>query len=229
MAVVGNGLHTQQPLTPPSPLISSAIFSAQDDVPPFPLNFPRQSEVLHAQKCEGAMTVTTVLHVIATQRAALANLEQIYQTDPQAQDSAHRAVAQVVKSIKCGGKLVVCGMGKSGKIGRKIEATMNSMGICSVFLHPSEALHGDLGMVRSVCVPCFLYEFLFLTPRQLDRYASPCDILRTDSRAVATSAPSAVNRADYRYHSSSASLHLPITSGSLSRDGYSLACAGPSG
>lgn len=48
---------------------------------------------------------------------------------------------------KCKGKVVVTGMGKSGHIGRKISATMSSIGIPAFFLHPSEAVHGDLGSV----------------------------------------------------------------------------------
>jgi len=48
---------------------------------------------------------------------------------------------------QCGGRVVVTGMGKSGIICRKIAATLNSTGTPSVFLHPAEALHGDLGMV----------------------------------------------------------------------------------
>ena len=51
--------------------------------------------------------------------------------------------------FKCKGKVVVTGMGKSGLIARKIVATMNSTGTPSIFLHPSDAVHGDLGMVRS--------------------------------------------------------------------------------
>jgi len=46
------------------------------------------------------------------------------------------------------GHVVVCGMGKSGIIGRKIAATLASTGTPSLFLHPAEAIHGDLGMVR---------------------------------------------------------------------------------
>jgi arabinose-5-phosphate isomerase len=44
--------------------------------------------------------------------------------------------------------VVVTGMGKSGNVARKIVATFNSTGTPSLFLHPSDALHGDLGMVR---------------------------------------------------------------------------------
>jgi arabinose-5-phosphate isomerase len=47
----------------------------------------------------------------------------------------------------CKGRVVVSGMGKSGLVGRKISATLSSTGTPSFFLHPAEALHGDLGML----------------------------------------------------------------------------------
>ena len=47
----------------------------------------------------------------------------------------------------CMGRIVVTGMGKPGLIGRKIQATLASTGTPSLFLHPAEAIHGDLGMV----------------------------------------------------------------------------------
>ncbi len=47
------------------------------------------------------------------------------------------------------GRLVISGIGKSGVVGQKITATLNSTGTRAIFLHPVEALHGDLGMVRS--------------------------------------------------------------------------------
>jgi len=46
------------------------------------------------------------------------------------------------------GRVVLTGMGKSGLIARKIVATMNSTGTAAIYLHPTDALHGDLGMVR---------------------------------------------------------------------------------
>jgi len=46
------------------------------------------------------------------------------------------------------GHVVVCGMGKSGLFGRKISSTLASTGTPSIFLHPAEAIHGDLGKVR---------------------------------------------------------------------------------
>jgi arabinose-5-phosphate isomerase len=49
--------------------------------------------------------------------------------------------------LGCDGRVVVTGMGKSGLIGRKISGTLSSTGTPSFFLHPAEALHGDLGML----------------------------------------------------------------------------------
>src|SRR6476646_1974376 len=46
----------------------------------------------------------------------------------------------------CKGKLLVCGLGKSGHVGRKIAATFASTGTTAIFLHLAEAIHGDLGM-----------------------------------------------------------------------------------
>jgi arabinose-5-phosphate isomerase len=48
------------------------------------------------------------------------------------------------------GRVVVMGMGKSGHIGRKITATLASTGTPAMFVHPAEASHGDLGMIKSV-------------------------------------------------------------------------------
>lgn len=50
---------------------------------------------------------------------------------------------------QCQTRLVITGIGKSGIIGQKISATLNSTGTPSFFLHPVEALHGDLGMVTT--------------------------------------------------------------------------------
>jgi arabinose-5-phosphate isomerase len=64
---------------------------------------------------------------------------------------------QAVEAIlNCSGRVIVTGMGKSGLIGRKIAATFNSTGISSFFLHPAEALHGDLGLMRAEDILMFL-------------------------------------------------------------------------
>lgn len=51
--------------------------------------------------------------------------------------------------LNCKGKVIITGVGKSGLIGAKIAATLASTGTPSFFLHPTEALHGDLGMIRA--------------------------------------------------------------------------------
>jgi len=56
--------------------------------------------------------------------------------------------AKMVELIhNSGGRLIISGIGKSGIVGRKIVATLNSTGTGALFLHPAEAMHGDLGMV----------------------------------------------------------------------------------
>src|SRR5271154_1580024 len=59
-------------------------------------------------------------------------------------EAFNRAVELI---FRCSGRVVVTGMGKSGLIARKIAATLSSTGTPALFLHPVEALHGDLGMV----------------------------------------------------------------------------------
>ncbi|KAJ5435194.1 Sugar isomerase (SIS) [Penicillium cf. griseofulvum] len=121
------------------------IFEPAHGLPSWPLTPPNSSD---PPAPKDVSSVVTAIHVISTERAALAHLEHIYQTDARAQHDLARAVDQIARSVHEGGKLVVCGVGKSGKVGRKIEATMNSLGVYSAFLHPTEALHGDLGLVR---------------------------------------------------------------------------------
>jgi arabinose-5-phosphate isomerase len=59
-----------------------------------------------------------------------------------------KSFARAVEMIyDCGGRVVVTGMGKSGLIARKIAATLNSTGTPALYMHPVEAVHGDLGMV----------------------------------------------------------------------------------
>ena len=58
-----------------------------------------------------------------------------------------RFVKAVDILVRCKGKVVVSGMGKSGQIGQKIAATLASTGTSSFFLHPAEGVHGDLGML----------------------------------------------------------------------------------
>ncbi len=78
--------------------------------------------------------------VIRIEAEAIADLEA------RIGDEFDRAVDII---FKCRGRVIVSGLGKSGIIGQKIAGTLTSLGIPSVYLHPVEAAHGDLGMVRS--------------------------------------------------------------------------------
>ncbi len=62
-------------------------------------------------------------------------------------DGAFSAAVGLI--VACPGTIVVTGMGKAGLIGRKVVATFSSTGTRSLFLHPAEAVHGDLGSVRA--------------------------------------------------------------------------------
>ena len=64
-------------------------------------------------------------------------------------DAYEQAVSLIVEQVKHeGGKLVTSGMGKCGQIADNIATTFSSTGIPAIFLHPSEAQHGDLGVVQ---------------------------------------------------------------------------------
>jgi len=54
-----------------------------------------------------------------------------------------------LKTINSGGKIILTGIGKSGYIGQKIAATLSSIGSPAIFMHPVEALHGDLGIMQN--------------------------------------------------------------------------------
>jgi len=73
---------------------------------------------------------------------------------PERLDASFVRAAQTI--IDCKGKLVVSGIGKSGHIGKKLAATFASTGTPAFFVHPAEALHGDLGMLESQDVMLFI-------------------------------------------------------------------------
>ncbi|KAF8535532.1 hypothetical protein BDD12DRAFT_751734 [Trichophaea hybrida] len=110
----------------------------------FPITPPTTDDVdPRAEK-----TLLTATHVLSTEAAALSCLSRLYTTDPLCRGGFLRAVDAIVDSQKKNGKIIVIGVGKSGKIGDKLVATMNSLGLMTIFLNPVEALHGDLGVVR---------------------------------------------------------------------------------
>ena len=58
-------------------------------------------------------------------------------------------VAAIELMLRCGGRVVVSGIGKSGHVARKLAATLASTGTPAFFVHPAEAAHGDLGMIAA--------------------------------------------------------------------------------
>ena len=78
-------------------------------------------------------------NVFEIESKEIANLANLLTEDF---DSAVNAV------LNSKGKFIICGMGKSGLVGKKIAATLASTGTPSFFLHPGEAYHGDLGMIQ---------------------------------------------------------------------------------
>lgn len=65
-------------------------------------------------------------------------------------DAAFARAVELMLNVR--GRVVVMGMGKSGHVGRKIAATLSSTGTPAMFVHPAEASHGDLGMIKPVDV-----------------------------------------------------------------------------
>ncbi len=80
----------------------------------------------------------SALRTIEIELAAVAALKERI-------DSAFEAACHTI--LRCKGRVVVLGMGKSGHIGKKIAATLASTGTPSLFVHPAEASHGDFGMI----------------------------------------------------------------------------------
>ncbi|RJX31737.1 MAG: KpsF/GutQ family sugar-phosphate isomerase [Oxalobacter sp.] len=65
-------------------------------------------------------------------------------------ESGHSFSKAVAMLLQCEGRIVVSGVGKSGHVARKIAATLASTGSPALFIHPAEAAHGDLGMIKSI-------------------------------------------------------------------------------
>ena len=83
--------------------------------------------------------IESARNTLSIQAKALASLSN------QITEEFSKAVRMILASE---GRTIICGMGKSGLIGKKIAATLASTGTPSFFLHPGEAFHGDLGMIQ---------------------------------------------------------------------------------
>ena len=86
-------------------------------------------------------------HVLTLESESLqACLRRLKRPENRAQ--VEGAMARLKQTLEKDGKIIVTGVGKSGKIAQKIAATLSSTGSLAVFLHPTEGLHGDLGIVK---------------------------------------------------------------------------------
>ncbi|KAI0383219.1 SIS domain-containing protein [Hypomontagnella monticulosa] len=137
---------TVPPPSPPSPSTpreagpSSAIEElCLDDTESF--EDPVESSSLAKERISGA------IHVLNTEATALRVLTHLYRTDATATQGFSAAVGAITRYKGEKGKIVIIGVGKSGHIGKKLVATFNSLGVHATFLHPTEALHGDLGKI----------------------------------------------------------------------------------
>lgn len=70
-----------------------------------------------------------------------------FESTPEHQERIQSALTLLLECSRTNGKVLVLGLGKSGKIAAKIAATLSSTGTPAVYVHPTEALHGDLGVV----------------------------------------------------------------------------------
>ncbi len=102
-------------------------------------------------------------------------------------------IAVVDRIVDCTGQVVVSGMGKAGLIGQKLSATFASTGTRSIFLHPSEAVHGDLGRVDKNDV-LLLLSYSGETD-ELNRLLPTLKSMATAIVAITSSAASTLGRA----------------------------------
>jgi arabinose-5-phosphate isomerase len=87
----------------------------------------------------------TIDHTDIAKEALIAQADAVRSLACRIGGEFQRAVELI---LACSGRVVICGMGKSGLIGKKFAATFASTGTPSFFLHPGEAFHGDLGMLK---------------------------------------------------------------------------------
>ncbi|KAK4188062.1 putative arabinose 5-phosphate isomerase [Podospora australis] len=152
---------TIPPLSPPSP-ITPAEDDFCDGVPIEALSLSQPAIEVCDKKLAIEERLSNAVHVLSTETTALQNLTTLYSTDRLAREGFSRAVEAITRHHNHnhnherntrgkyhggGGKIVVIGVGKSGHIAKKLVATFNSLAIQAVFLHPTEALHGDLGQI----------------------------------------------------------------------------------
>lgn len=92
--------------------------------------------------------LTSIQSTLESQSTALSAVCSQYSNDEVTHEQTKESLRTLFTTIKNGGKIIFCGVGKSFKIANKLLATANSLSIHATVLHPTEALHGDLGIVK---------------------------------------------------------------------------------
>lgn len=106
----------------------------------------RQENVLYAiTAADDSSKTAAFVHRQTGSQAILSQAKALVKTAGSLGESFDHAVEAI---LSCKGRIVVSGMGKSGLVGRKMVGTFSSTGTPSFFLHPAEAFHGDLGMLK---------------------------------------------------------------------------------
>jgi D-arabinose 5-phosphate isomerase GutQ len=101
--------------------------------------------------------IGTFYSILETQTHSIQHLVHQYRNSGFSQSQLKKSLNILNSSLLKGGKIVISGVGKSHKIAAKIVATLNSLGLQSALLHPSEALHGDLGIIRKEAYDCLIF------------------------------------------------------------------------
>ncbi|KAI1845137.1 hypothetical protein JX266_008684 [Neoarthrinium moseri] len=134
------------PPSPPSPLTPSAT----EPVTPIEelcLDDGPLGGSFHEDDTQARQRVAGAVHVLNTEATALRGLTNLYETDAIVGAGFNAAVDAITRHHGQKGKVVIIGVGKSGHIGKKLVASFNSLGVHATYLHPTEALHGDLGKI----------------------------------------------------------------------------------
>lgn len=177
-------LRSHLPPTPDSPALPTILPLVQEPIEKLSaldalVDYKTASYLSHPSiDCSGPASLITGLSILTATRDALDHLHEVYTTNISVQESFTSSVSLVAQTIQKNGRLMVCGVGKSGKIANKFVATCNSMRIRASILDPTDALHGDLGGVSEVSLfvglskhstltSSRMIQLLFLLPRQI--------------------------------------------------------------
>lgn len=135
------------------------------------------------------------------QRVLKIEAEALLAAASQLNESFAQAVTIFQNALQKGGKIIVCGVGKSGNVAQKVAATLTSTGSMAVFLHPTEALHGDLGLLAQNDVLLVFshsgssQEVLLMLPAAKELCASVVSVLGNPSGPIAKHSAAVISSA----------------------------------